>query len=160
MDHERAFLQAIREEPADDAHRLIYADWLEEQGGSARAARAAFIRAQCRLAVLPDDDPIRGDLEDEAAELLAEYEQEWTQPLHGLAEDWQFARGFVENITIRGGDFLTHAEPLFAFAPLRSVHLWIGPKDIPHLAACSFLAFVETLDFRRCHLTIARCNIC
>ncbi|HWG46152.1 MAG TPA: TIGR02996 domain-containing protein [Gemmataceae bacterium] len=152
MDHERAFLQAIREEPHDDAHRLIYADWLEEQGGAHRTARANFIRAQCRFAVLPADDPMRGALEGEAADLLAEHECAWTQPLHGLAEDWQFARGFVEAITIKGADFLTHAERLFAFAPLRAVHLLIGPKDIPHLAACPFLQFVETLDFRRCHL--------
>src|SRR5690349_16557452 len=55
MDHEGAFLQAIREQPDDDAHRLIYADWLEEQGGAERTARAAFIRAQCRLAALSDD---------------------------------------------------------------------------------------------------------
>ncbi len=45
MDHERAFLQAIREEPEDDARRLIFADWLEEQGGTAREAQAHFIRA-------------------------------------------------------------------------------------------------------------------
>src|SRR5262249_24353507 len=102
MDHERAFLQAIREEPQDDAHRLIYADWPEEQGGPARAARAAFIRAQCRLAALPADDPQFDRLEDEAADLLAEYEDDWTRPLHGVAQEWRFARGFVELITIRG----------------------------------------------------------
>ena len=152
MDHEHAFLQAIREEPDDDAHRLICADWLEEQGGAERTARSAFIRAQCRLAALPPGDPGRVDLEDEAADLLAEYEREWTQPLHGIAEDWQFARGFVESVTLRGEDFLTHAEPLFDFAPLRAVHLLVHPRDVPRLAACRFLQYVEALNFRRCHL--------
>src|SRR6185437_4936842 len=118
----------------------------------ARTARASFIRAQCRLAALPPGDPLRGDLEDEAADLLAEHEREWTEPLYGLGEDWQFARGFVETITIKGADFLTHAEHLFSFAPLRAVRLLIGLKDIPHLAACPFLQFVETLDFHRCYL--------
>jgi uncharacterized protein (TIGR02996 family) len=145
-------LQAIRDEPEDDAHRLIYADWLEEQGGAERTARAALIRAQCRLAVLPVDDPSRDALEDEASDLLAEYEREWTQPLHGLAQDWQFSRGFLENVTLRGEDFLTHAEQLFHFAPLRAVHLLIHGKEIPRLAACPQLRWVETLDFRRCHL--------
>ncbi|MGH7227507.1 MAG: TIGR02996 domain-containing protein, partial [Gemmataceae bacterium] len=59
MDHERVFFEAIREAPHDDAPRLIYADWLEEQGGAARTARAHFIRIQCRLAELPEDDPAR-----------------------------------------------------------------------------------------------------
>ena len=72
MNPEPAFLQAIREAPNDDAPRLIYADWLEEQGGAARKARADFIRAQCRLAQLPEDDPARNALEEEAANLLAE----------------------------------------------------------------------------------------
>jgi uncharacterized protein (TIGR02996 family) len=152
MDHERAFLQAIREEPDEDAHRLIYADWLEEQGGSARTERAAFIRAQTRLASLPEDDPHRDALEDEAADLLADHEDEWTQPLRGIAQEWRFSRGFIENVTIRGEDFLTHGERLLAFAPMRSVHLLIGPKDIPALAACPSLQWIETLDFRRCHL--------
>jgi uncharacterized protein (TIGR02996 family) len=38
-------LQAIREEPGVDAPRMIYADWLEENGGD--ADRAAFIRLCC-----------------------------------------------------------------------------------------------------------------
>jgi uncharacterized protein (TIGR02996 family) len=152
MDHASAFLHEIREQPDDDAHRLIYADWLEEHGGRPEAARAAFIRAQCRLARLADDDPARADLEDEAAGLLAEHEDEWVAPLAGMVEDWEFRRGFVERVTHRGRDFLAHAERLFAFTPLRSLHLLIGPGDVPALAACPHLAWVEELDFRRCHL--------
>jgi uncharacterized protein (TIGR02996 family) len=152
MNQEQAFLQAIRETPDDDAPRLIYADWLEEQGGAARTARAAFIRIQCRLAELPDDDPACDALEDEAADLLAEYEGEWTQPLYGVADDWLFSRGFVERITIGTPKFLTHAEHLFDFTPLRSLHILIHPRDVPHLAACSHLQGIETLDFSGCHL--------
>jgi uncharacterized protein (TIGR02996 family) len=152
MDHERAFLQAIRAEPDDDAHRLIYADWLEEQGGAGRTARSSFIRAQCRLAALPADDPARDRLEDEAEDLLAEHEDEWTQPLHGIAEGWRFSRGFIEHMRIRGENFLTHAERLFDFTPLRSLHLLIPRNDVPHLAACPQLQWIETLDFSRCSL--------
>jgi uncharacterized protein (TIGR02996 family) len=150
MNHEQAFLQAIREIPADDAPRLIYADWLEEQGGASRAARADFIRIQCRLDDLPEDDPARDRLEDEAADLLAEHENEWTQPLHGIVEDWRFHRGFVEHIRIRGENLLTHAEHLFDFAPLRSLHSLIHRNDVPHLAACLQLHWVSSLDFSRC----------
>jgi uncharacterized protein (TIGR02996 family) len=45
MDRRDAFLQAILENPHEDTHRLVYADWLEENGD---APRARFIRWQCR----------------------------------------------------------------------------------------------------------------
>jgi len=32
MNDDSGFLQAIRDNPDDDTHRLIYADWLEERG--------------------------------------------------------------------------------------------------------------------------------
>jgi len=45
-----ALLRAVCECPADDAPRLIYADWLEENGGG---ERAEFVRVQCELARIP-----------------------------------------------------------------------------------------------------------
>jgi uncharacterized protein (TIGR02996 family) len=147
MTHDEAFLRSIRERPQDDAPRLIYADWLEEQGGVERSARAALIRAQCRLAALPEDDPARESLEDEEAELLAEYENTWTTPLHGIAEEWRFERGFIEHIRIRVDELLKHAEQLFDFAPLRSLHVLMHFKDVPRFAACPQLQHVEALNF-------------
>jgi uncharacterized protein (TIGR02996 family) len=47
MTQDEAFLEAIREQPDDDAPRLIYADWLEEHGGHACSVRAQFIPVQC-----------------------------------------------------------------------------------------------------------------
>jgi len=44
------FLRAIAEEPWDETHRLILADWLEEQG---ETDRADFVRLQVRAAALP-----------------------------------------------------------------------------------------------------------
>ena len=48
-DIERAFLAAIAAEPDADVHRLVYADWLDEQAGEA-TPRGEFIRVQCELA--------------------------------------------------------------------------------------------------------------
>jgi uncharacterized protein (TIGR02996 family) len=48
-----ALFQNICAEPFDDAPRLIYADWLDEQG---EAERAEFIRVQCALARMSADD--------------------------------------------------------------------------------------------------------
>lgn len=44
----QAFLDAIREEPGADVHRLVFADWLDEHGDD--PDRAEFIRCQCWLA--------------------------------------------------------------------------------------------------------------
>ena len=41
MHDEDAFLRAIQAEPKNDLRKLVYADWLEEQG---RAGEAAFVR--------------------------------------------------------------------------------------------------------------------
>jgi uncharacterized protein (TIGR02996 family) len=47
MSGAEGFLSGIRAEPDDDAPRLVFADWLEDQGD---AERAEFIRVQCELA--------------------------------------------------------------------------------------------------------------
>src|SRR4051794_30043939 len=67
MTSEAGLLRTIIDDPDDDAPRLVFADWLEDQG---ELAHAAFIRAQCRLATLDEDDPARLPLlRDEAAYL-------------------------------------------------------------------------------------------
>ena len=51
MPDQRDFLEAIRQAPDDDTPRLIYADWLDDQGDG---ERAAFIRFQCAAAPVCD----------------------------------------------------------------------------------------------------------
>ena len=46
MIHHDGFLTAISEEPEDDAPRLIYADWLEDNGEAERAPRVAVQTSQ------------------------------------------------------------------------------------------------------------------
>ncbi len=45
-------LRAILDEPAEDLHRLAYADWLEEHGVETEQVRGEFIRLQLELARL------------------------------------------------------------------------------------------------------------
>jgi uncharacterized protein (TIGR02996 family) len=45
-----ALLRAVLDEPWDDLHRLVYADWLEEHG---QAGRAEFVRLQVELGCMP-----------------------------------------------------------------------------------------------------------
>lgn len=47
-----ALLAAIRANPDEDTPRLMFADWLDEQGDT---EHAEFVRAQCELARLADD---------------------------------------------------------------------------------------------------------
>jgi uncharacterized protein (TIGR02996 family) len=57
MHSDRAdLLAAIRAHPEEDTPRLMYADWLDEQGDEAALVRAEFIRLQCEVARLFDDD--------------------------------------------------------------------------------------------------------
>jgi uncharacterized protein (TIGR02996 family) len=143
MNHERAFLQAIQDEPDDDAQRLIYADWLDDND---RPERAAFIRAQVRLAALPEEDSARLALEDEADDLLEAHEEEWAAPLRGLALEWEWRRGFIERATMRGSTFLDRGDHLFAAAPLRDLRLLVESRDLPELAQSPHLNWLEALD--------------
>ena len=54
MSTEAALLRTIRESPDDDTARLVYADFVEEEGDP---ARGEFIRVQVGLARTPEHDP-------------------------------------------------------------------------------------------------------
>ncbi len=126
MDHEQAFLQAICEAPEDDTPRLVYADWLEENG---KADHADFIRTQLRLAQTP------------------EYERSWQEIHHRSrsAHDvnvlrilpplpagvhWaqsNFRRGFPEGVRVDSiAAFLKNAAKVFRLAPI--LHLEIDAR--------------------------------
>src|SRR5262249_36789673 len=63
-----AFLEDIVAHPEDDAPRLIYADWLDEQDAPEDRARAEFIRVQCALARTEEEGPRRWALQRREAE--------------------------------------------------------------------------------------------
>src|SRR5262245_24290568 len=94
---EQDFLAAIRDDPDDDLHRLAWADWLDDRGDT---RRADFIRAQVRAAALPEDDPARDALDDEADDLLEGHDLEWAGRAGELALEWTWRRGCVERVTV------------------------------------------------------------
>jgi uncharacterized protein (TIGR02996 family) len=77
MPEDIAFLRAIQDRPDDDTTRLVYADWLEEQGGEQNATRAAFIRADCELANLPEEHERREELQARLRDLAASLPIVW-----------------------------------------------------------------------------------
>jgi uncharacterized protein (TIGR02996 family) len=52
---EQGLLATICDHPAEDAPRLVLADWWEEHGDP---QRAEFVRVQCELARLPEEPPM------------------------------------------------------------------------------------------------------
>src|SRR5437868_13708602 len=113
MDHGAAFYQDILEHPDDRAPRLIYADWLEEQGDP----RGEFIRLHCAATDLAPGDPAREPLARRLHELMAEHEADWAAvlvgPLRRLlgtdAFEYDFRSGFVEALTLPARLFLAYA---------------------------------------------------
>src|SRR3954451_19969395 len=87
MTDEAGFLRAVVADPADDAPRLVYADWLDDHG---QPERAEFIRVQCELARTPADDPRRLELEARERALLGVQEERWVGPLRGWVNAWEF----------------------------------------------------------------------
>ena len=90
---EQALLHAVWAEPDDDAPRLVYADWLEENG---QTERAEFIRVQCQRA--QGGEPQR----DREEQLLSVHRNEWLAELRSSALPWRFHRGFVERLAEKG----------------------------------------------------------
>jgi uncharacterized protein (TIGR02996 family) len=145
VDQAEAFLQAIAEAPDDEPLRLIYADWLEENGDP---VRAEFIRVQCELERLPEHDPRRPELETREQALLGRHRDAWAPPLGGLILFGEFSRGFLDILTARTLAFLERGAELFRLTPVRHLRLLHAAESIKELAASPNLARVPILDFR------------
>ena len=61
-----ALHRSILANPADDTPRLVYADWLEENG---RSEEAEFIRVECQLETITPGEPEYTELLDRREEL-------------------------------------------------------------------------------------------
>ncbi len=145
MDERESLIQAILDDPADDARRLVFADWQEEYHN---AAHAELIRTQCALARLKRSEAAR------RKELKAREKALLALPAikDGLASA-RFERGFVDEHLI-GFDGL--GELRDPPAPLdRALTLWlsIGHGEHPEegvmhrLAARPWLGRLARLHF-------------
>lgn len=69
---EKQFLTRLRDDPGDDATRLVYSDWLDDQDDPVSAAKAEFLRLAVALAADPGregGDELRERLQQRAAVL-------------------------------------------------------------------------------------------
>ncbi len=152
MSDDRPFIEAILANPADDAPRLTYADWLDGADGPHERIdhdRAEFIRVQMALAPLthPGGKRVRRALAGERrkrydalklreAELLGAHAWFWAGAVFHQEDDhrgreWTrkwvtagaYRRGFLEEIGCTTADFLAYGEALLAVQPVTLVNL-------------------------------------
>jgi uncharacterized protein (TIGR02996 family) len=150
---ESAFLQAIRDEPEDDSLRLIFADWLTEQGD----ARGELIRLQVGLARA--DEYADNHLEEmvRSERWLNEHSDRWLSKLPQAPEEafrtfwprlrWHFRRGLPEYLEADNfANFRKVTEESVAGTVLLAIHL-------SKLSRCKALAKSRLLvGLRELHL--------
>ena len=135
-----AFLQEIIARPDDDAPRLIYADYLEEQGDP----RGEFIRLQCQAA----KDPFAEIASARADYLLRKHGRKWRKAdalKKNACEHYQ--RGFPTRIVGSIENFVQHARDLRKRIPAPLLKTAQNAADDMKLLADSGLPpWLEGLD--------------
>ncbi len=138
LNDRQAFLDYITANLDDDTPRLVYADWLQEHGED---ERAEFIRVQCRLAAMDENNPDREALVHRQNALLTATHDGLNNYQRWLAEDFphmplqdielvgpQYERGFPTKIYVD----IDNAMPVYS--------QWSA------LGECAFLKKLEVED--------------
>jgi uncharacterized protein (TIGR02996 family) len=153
MTPEDAFLEDIRENPEDDAVRLIYADWLEDRGGPSDSDRAEFIRVQIGAHSLREQDLAESN--QRACDLLERHWDDWTAPLWRVlgrkavssTPALHFRRGFLHELALDAAELLAHHRALFRLGPIGKLRLMGAGGHGISLAACESLSALRELEF-------------
>lgn len=143
-----AFLEAIWAAPVDDLPRLVYADWLEEQG---QATYAEFIRLDCLLARQEPQTPLeRGRLRQRRHDLRTKLANEWKDAV-GDRGGWMLhesSRGLFEpTVYIDSDEFLRLSPHWWPRLPIRVVHVRAVDGREAELARAPYLSRVRDLIF-------------
>lgn len=155
MTHQPQLLQAVLDAPDDDAPRLAYAQWCEQQADEASTARAELIRTQLDLAAMDPADVKAGRAfrrEQRVRELLERHGTTWRQPLEGRVGQAHFLRGFIGWIELSARQWLDHADHILARAPVQHLDL-TGVRDVDEaLFDAPSLAGIRSLSMKHCGL--------
>lgn len=120
------FLRAICANPEDDTVRLVYADWLDENGDP---DRAAFIRISIEWAHTEYPSERWQRLRGEVSSLVKLHGERWLGEfprnpgiVWELGSPWDpFDRGFPVSVAVMTSRFVEVAERVFALAPIEHV---------------------------------------
>ncbi|MBP3960723.1 TIGR02996 domain-containing protein [Gemmata sp. G18] len=146
-----SLLAAIIADPEEDTPRLMFADWLKENGDP---DRGEFIRLQVEAAHAEPFSPCARESEAAAQKLLDRFREEWTQPVAERIIGYRFARGFIEHVGVNAATFARDASALFAAAPIRSLLVerftfTMAPVSLAALFNSPQLTRVKRLDFSK-----------
>ena len=147
-----ALYAAICAHPDEDTPRLAFADLLEEDGDS---SRAAFIRTQVALARVPEYDPLWVKCRQFDFNAIAAWGMAHTLPKNvpdGYTwQQFEFRRGFPWKIGVVSlAAFVDHGDELFAAAPIQALEIDANSRqDLEALAGWPHLARLRRLDFAR-----------
>lgn len=133
------FLRAICAEPEDDTVRLVYADWLDENGDP---ERAEFIRLQIAEQHEPRES-VR------ANHLRVKHGPQWRSELACPGVDLgAFRRGFVDVLHFKSPAFFRdHAEAMLAATPAADLRLGqLGSKDVEVILTSSQVGRIRQLN--------------
>lgn len=153
MTDRAALLAAVLANPDEDTPRLVYADWLDENGDENDHARARFIRLQCEASRHGPGSRARNDLEREARQVSTQHGKDWGSELEGVVvaghTDW--SRGFVDGVMMYSKRFVADGARVFATQPVRFVKFVdLGARGaVPpeKLLSCPHLARLRTVQF-------------
>lgn len=134
MTTREALLAAVAADPDGDTPRLVYADFLDETGDPADAARADLIRTQIAADRLPAGDPERARLGEQAEDLWEGYKTTW---FDGVSPDKlpHPSRGFITHWGCYSADDVAGMPWAFAREPI--AELTLSVKDPAALAAAA-----------------------
>jgi uncharacterized protein (TIGR02996 family) len=158
VDEGQALLRGILAEPEPDAPRLVYADWLDDNG---QPERARIVRLGCEREHLPHDDPRRKEIGAEIEALERPHLASWLGPLaplgcsrnpHVLHE--HFHRGLLYWWWVKAGEFVQkeHQKAVCEWFPKFGVHnvFLSGPtRSAAALAKSPALAWTSELTWRQ-----------
>jgi uncharacterized protein (TIGR02996 family) len=176
----RGFLEDIVAHPDDDTPRLVYADWLEDNGDS---DRAEFIRVQLERSHLPEWDARQVPLRLREAALIEQHGGGWKRELPRIkGVRWEgFRRGFVatarfnsfevlaanasacwaaapiEAVSVRWprhGEDVEGIEPIAGLRELSTTARYINPREVSRFADAPLLSTLRALTVRNGSLGI------
>ena len=150
MDDRQAFINAIQAEPNNDIPRLVYADWLEDEGDE----QAELIRVQCAIQQSAKNTEEQIGLKAREQQLLSIFDQRWIEPLKALhARDVYIQRGFVDEIRIRTADYATHGDAILDIAPaLRVLNLRRSKAHLREFLQTPRLERIRAINLRLSNL--------
>jgi uncharacterized protein (TIGR02996 family) len=149
-------LNFVLENPADNAARLIYADWLEENGHRGDQLHGELIRVQIELAGGAASSERRRVLRARSREIILAVGRDLLggcEPLFHLKDTSRDVpgRGFGDELRCTHSHFFAHAAYLFSHHPIGKVTLIDrSPTTYPYGRCC----WLTEHTFRRRETTV------